>query len=616
MQDRIIAEIGHWQLEKNSDLQPSDLYIEDMFPGKDYCMLLLIFEIADGNCNYKGIEAETVGKGSASFRKYAYRKGSARGGDVTLTTKLSYPIDKKWDNIKTAQLKKLSSSPHQESTIFKQIEIAFIENEGDIKNQVEEYFNNASRDEKMTTGISLRIDYKGIKYLNDFELVREIILDSGQEKKYEHNGTVSRQKNAVCSVTGEVATDIYGFAAPFKYSTPDKPGVISGFFNKEKFWRNYPVSSTEALALEYGKKFVMQNLSGYFYGNEYMFVPHPVISGDREQLEIIIEMIQDAFDKSLSPEERGDSEDYVQKIIGEQENYFYLDILFYTENKTNKSISINMMLEEVLPSRFKQLFLTAPESVNEIPLFKNAIVTKKEIKDLKFSYEIIKQFSDDKFLDVVQQLFMGTSISKEFLFEKIMSLIRKNYNTTKSGKWAEYTSTSVLKAIMLINYLLELEIIQNNKNYTIMDTSKEENQKSGSFNLEGFKQFVTENGSFLDSDIKVGVFALGVAVRFLFDSQYANLKSTPFESKLHGYNLNPDLLMQVYREALNKIQQYHKFYAYIPLREILNNYFVVKSVDMKALSNNELSFYFVAGLEMGKRFKNEKSSDETSTLEN
>lgn len=142
-----------------------------------------------------------------------------------------------------------------------------------------------------------------------------------------------------------------------------------------------------------------------------------------------------------------------------------------------------------------------------------------------------------------------------------------------------------------------------------MDTTTNE-KKTGRFNLDGFNEFVKANQSFLDSDIKVGVFAVGVLVRFLFDIQHANLRNTPFENKLRGYKLNPELLIQVYTEALDKIQKYQKnFYVYSDLRDIVNNYFVVKQQDMNIMSNNELSFYFVAGLEMGKKFKNAKEEN-------
>jgi len=618
MQDKAIAQIGHWQLEKNRDLDPVDLYIENMFPGKDYQMLLLVFEITSDNgeltCAYKGIDIEKVKKDSASYRKYAYRKGSARGGDVTITTKLSNPADKKLQNIKEAQLKKLTSSKHPDSGIFKLIEAEFVKNETTIAADVEGYFKNASKEDQTSTGISTRIHKERDLYLNDFELVRNILLDSGSEKKYDHNGTQSRTNNSVCSVTSSVADDIYGFAAPFKYSSPDKPGFISGFFNKEKFWRNYPVSSKEALALEYGKKYIKQHLTGYFYGHEFLFVPHPIIRSKNNELEMIVELLKDAFatarEKKISKEERSDAEEYVQKIIAQQENYFYLDMLFYKEDKKTEAISIEMMLEEVLPSRFHKLFVEVPDMVSRNPLFKNAIVIKKVEQDLKFSFGIVSDIFGDKFLDIVQRIFVGKPISKAFLFERIIGVIRKNYNESHTqDKWTEPAGWTVLKAIILINYLQELKIIENNKNYKYMDTIVTE-KKTSRFNLDGFNQFVKENESFLDSDIKVGIFAVGVMVRFLFDIQHANLSNTPFENKLRGYKLNPELLMQVYTEALDKIQKYQKnFYVYGDLRDLISHYFVTKKQELVSLSNNELSFYFVAGLEMGRKFKNEKEEN-------
>ena len=625
MNDRSISEIGHWQLEQKSFLDPVDLYIENLFPGKDYQVLLMVFEIIDNKgelqCQYRGIDIEKVRKDSSSYRKYAYRKGSARGGDVTFTTKLGNPPDKKLNNIKEAQFKKLTHGKHLEAQLFKLVEAEFLLNEQRIAWQIADYFNNATQEERTTTGISLRIHREKELYLYDFETVRNTILNSGSEKKYEHNGTISRTADVVCSVTGEKADEVYGFAAPFKYSTPDKPGFISGFFNKEKFWRNYPVSSKEALALEYGEKYIRQHLTGYFYGYEFLFVPRTVLQNDREKLETIVELLKSAFSDARkikeSSEERADSEEHVQKIIAQQDNFFYVDMLFFSEDKMSKAISIKMMLEEVLPSRFNELFSRVPNAVNRIPLFRNAIIKGKEQQDLKFSFGIIKEFFDDKFLEVVQNIFLGRPISKDFMFEKIMNVIRKNYNEAHTReKTTKSTRRSILEAIMLINYLQELKITQNNINYNFMntmDTVKDE-QKNSRFNLDEFNRFVINNRSFLDSDIKIGIFAVGILVRFVFDIQYRNLSSTPFESKLRGYNLNSEHLMQVYLEALDKIQKYLKNNkAYSELREIINNYFTIKKQDMISMSNNELSFYFVAGLEMGSRFKKEKIEENTES---
>ncbi len=92
MQDKAIAAIGEWQLEENKNLEPVDFYIENMFSGKDYQMLLIVFEVKVQNgeliSKYKGIDSEKVSCDKIDFRKYAYRNGSPKGGDITFSTKL------------------------------------------------------------------------------------------------------------------------------------------------------------------------------------------------------------------------------------------------------------------------------------------------------------------------------------------------------------------------------------------------------------------------------------------------------------------------------------------------------------------------------------------------
>jgi len=91
-------------------------------------------------------------------------------------------------------------------------------------------------------------------------------------------------------------------------------------------------------------------------------------------------------------------------------------------------------------------------------------------------------------------------------------------------------------------------------------------------------------------------------------------KSTPFEKKFRGYNLNATLLKKLYLDAKHKISQYIKsggFYTYSNLREdIINPYFISNEYKMKELSDDEISFYFVAGLEFANKFKNKNSKED------
>jgi len=619
MQDKSIAAIGEWQLEKmkleNTELV--DMYIENMFPDKDYQMLLIVFKITEIHnvlhCEYKGIDIEKVSAENNNYRKYAYRKGSSRGGDVTFSTKISLPIDKKIKSIKETTFKniiKFKSKETHDKGIFELLYNCFNEDNLEIERDIVEILNGYSKDDLMSTGLSFKVIKFDVDYfLRDFDIIRENIIASASITNYTHTGTESKSKNKLCSVSGVKSQEVYGFAAPFKFSSPDKLGFISGFFNKKLNWRNYPISKDETLVLELGRKYAQQYLTSYFYGNEYMIIPHPIIKTNQDDLEKIINLLKTAFEneKQAKKEKKQKAEDRVQKIIANEKNYFNIDIVFFKVDKKTGAISINLMLEEILPSRFRELFIDVPEKINQNKLFKNAIIIKKEVQNLTFSFQIIKNFFSNSFLDVVKKIFIGNQISVDFVFENFIYVVQKNYNAAKTTEgWVEPTNWTIIKAIMLINYLQELRIIDCNQNYKYMEIENTQ-KKESSFKLDTFNEFVNENSNFLDCDIKVGVFSIGVLTRFLFDIQSVNLNNTPFENKLRGYKLSPELLMQVYTEALDKIQKYQKnFYVYTELREIINRYFVLKTQELKKMTNNEISFYFVAGLEMGRKFKREK----------
>lgn len=620
MQDKAIAAIGEWQLEENKNLEPVDLYIENMFPGKDYQMLLLVFEIAKDNdnlnCEYKGFDIEKVSAEKEDYRKYAFRNGtSARAGDVTISTRLTV---KKLKNIKELQFKKILNQKNFDSDVelFKIIHECFIANYIIIEGQIKECLSQLPKG--LSSGISLKIQNVSEMYLGDFDIIKHIIIQEFSRSKIENNGTVSESAEKECSVSGVKQNKIYGFAAPFPYSSPDKGGFISGFFNKKMNWRNYPISEEEALKLELGGRYISNNLTGYFYGHEYLIVPNPIIKTDNRKLERIVNLLKTAFqdEKKVSPETKKRAEEHVLKLIGKEgENYFNVDIAFY--KTVQSSMKINLMLEEILPSRFRQLFIDIPKKVNKNKLFKNAIYSKQDgFIDLKFSFQIVKDFFNNHFLITVNKFFSEETLSKDFLFGHFMLLIQKNFNKSKGQDgYVEKTELTVKKALMLISYLQKLKIINYNQNYIYMEPEVTLTNTSR-FNPEAFHTFVKENTNFLDSDIKVGIFSVGVFVKYLCDIQAYHLqtKTPPFENKLRGYKLSPEHLTNVYLDALDKAKKYQKDYSvYSDLRDIVGNYYMKNAQVLRNktnkdyLTNNELSFYFVAGLEMGKQFKREKT---------
>ncbi len=625
MQDKALAAIGQLILERENVQDPVDIYIQKPFPGKDWQAVLLVFDLQenDGQWDavYKGMDIEKVRSEGNNYRKYAYRQGTGRGGDVTLTTKLSFTDPKKTKENKEAIEKKLNAILNQvfdrilkfenefpeEAAILKAVKKEMLAKRELLEKELLEFYTALDKETAKYSVLSVKFLINGNeKYLRDFEIVKKTLLDYVvKDWYYKKSIGTSKTKDKICSVTGEEEDEIYGLAAPFTFSTIDKPGFIAGFFKPENNWKNYPVSARAATWLDMGKQYVLENLSSSFYKQPYLIIPHPVLPTEKKDLSKIIRLIRTVFIEEAKKKRKERAEERIFKLLAEEKNYFTVDLLFY--KKQNQAFRIRMFIEEILPTRFRILFIDVPEKINAKRIYKNAIrIKKNERKDLKFSYEIIKDFFEDKFLDAVNKLFTGQKFDKEFVFQKIIFPLRKilnNPNTSRNEKYKQ-----VLRALMLLDYLQQLNLIPYDKNYTFMEPNII--SSSSRFDREKFFEFVKENPGFLDSDLKIGLFALGILVRFLFDLQQANLGNTPFENKLHGYKLNPELLERIYTEALDKIQKYTGFYAYGDLREIIAKYFVPHVHEMKKLSNSELSFYFVAGLELGNQFK--RPTDENS----
>jgi len=624
MQDKAFVQIGKLVLKEMGNKEPYELFIQNMFPEKaNYKMIVAVFEVNTEDdqliCAFKNIDPQNVS--IQNYQKYAYRKGSARGGDITFTTKFG-DIEKKFRTLVDNQFKTLlnrlsRTSLSLEQKIFDSIYQYLIvkENFEKVKKELTDFYNSLPKEDKTTSGFSLLFILDGEeKYLSDFEIIRQIVTSSGTEEKSEKYNIKSEGVNAICSICLGKKPILHGFASPFKYATVDKPGMVSGFFRQVNNWKNYPICTDCSLEFELGRMYVANNLSGYFYGKAYHAIPKTILSKDIKSLDRARIRLKELYDNIKDGQKIKAKEDSLQKMIAMEEDYFNLNLLFYEENPTTKAIKIKLMLEEILPSRFRKLFVDVPEKINSHKLYKGAITIKKEKFDLLFNFGILKTFFEEDFYDLIQKVFMLQQISKEALYAKFMEVIRKNYNRLQtSDGYIEMTNLTLRKAHLTISYFQELGLINHDSNFILMDNI-EQTEKKSAFDVEKLKQFVIENKGFLDSDYKVGIFSVGALVRLLLNIQQVNLGNTPFEKKLRGYNLSAELLKNIYTEALNKISQYQGFYAYSNLREFIDQYFILNVHKIHKISNNELSFYFVAGLEFGNQFKNiEKIKEELQT---
>lgn len=132
-----------------------------------------------------------------------------------------------------------------------------------------------------------------------------------------------------------------------------------------------------------------------------------------------------------------------------------------------------------------------------------------------------------------------------------------------------------------------------------LEKKEEIQQKSDAL----FKEFA----NFFDSEAKKAIFLEGVLAQFLLNIQYQERKATPFRVKLKGLKLNEKEIKTLLPEIQNKLEEYGKNY-YRTMESIISNYFVSAGNKWK-LTNYEISFYFVLGMNLSNKFKSKKEEE-------
>lgn len=137
----------------------------------------------------------------------------------------------------------------------------------------------------------------------------------------------------------------------------------------------------------------------------------------------------------------------------------------------------------------------------------------------------------------------------------------------------------------------------------ITEEEKEEITKKVSFDFSKLETFISENKNFIKQDASAGIFSLGVLVHLVFSMQQANIGNTPFEKKLKGLQITAKDTERIFREAVEKINQYSFQNTYKELREFIAEKLIRNKMEIEKMSNQEISFNFVCGLELGRKFK-------------
>ncbi|AKB77329.1 CRISPR-associated protein, Csh1 family [Methanosarcina horonobensis HB-1 = JCM 15518] len=614
-----MKEIGEYALEKeNKDLNDFvSILVENPASNETYKHVFCIKLVSCQNSfEFKEIEHQEYSK--EKIVKYLYKRGSSNGPDITPTARVT-EIKKTFSN----KIIGWFSKPLKEAKpILDGEEVQFLEllgkcikeNEEIILSELEPKVN--SIDAKENSILTLVLEENDfVRYVGDFEVFRKILKNNGASKFYSKYDIISKDDDKVCSVC-KTYKEVYGFVTPYEFYTVDKRGFVSGGFDQSKAWRNNPVCLECALKITAGKEYIEKYMSFGFYGFNFLLIPKLLNKSTSEEIFDIFEKFNEkkfAFNKEYKNFLQANENDILE-ILSEADDYLNFNFQFY--EKSNSAYRILLYIEDVLPSRLRELF-NSKEIVDKKKLFRNYSSVDTETKSIQFTLGNVRWFFpntlDDPnlnkyFLEITNGIFTGAPIDYNFLLKYIMQRIRKDF---RNGNPTRY---SLFLGFQLLDFLNQLHLLGNytggkyvnSKNLSVLLNGTVPGEKHGY--EERTNVIFSEFENFFDTDAKKAVFLEGTLVQYLLNIQKFQRGSTPFRTKLRGLNLDERYVKRIFPEIINKLEEYDANY-YKELETLIAKYMIQSGTDWK-MSNDEISFYFVLGMNLSNLLKSPKSEVE------
>jgi len=548
--------------------------------------------------------------------RYLYRKGSSRGTDVTPIALITKP-ERTFPNKIMNWLNRDYSNPlfelaPDEVTFLNAIKETIEENRESILDEIGRKVNGLTSKEKAVLSLKFLRETESL-YLGDLSLFKKIFRIEALAQFSSSNGVKSVSANKLCSICTEKSDEVYGFVAPWAFYTVDKPGFVTGGgFNQAEAWRCNPICRRCALQLMEGKTWLDYYSTFKFYGLQYLLIPRPLLPGVE-----VYNIVEKYYEKSKGKTETlklsaryskllDAREREVLKELGDQ-NAFNCDILVF--EKLNNAFRILSLIEGVFPSRLKELFDAKNRTEEKLRSGFNVLFTDQTTKaQFEFNFGSFWYFFGKEkyepdmsgyFLDLVGRIFQGQKVSYPLILWGVMEKIRNIFG--KNYKEKHPTREATLKAWASLIYLQELGIlneysssVHNELNEGMICLDADEKVKVA-------EEFFGKYPEFFDTDDKKATFLVGSLCQLVMNIQWNDGKRPPpFMAKLQGLRLDQKRVQSLLPEVENKFREYEKTY-YRGLERLASEYFV-KAKPIWKMSRDEVSFYFVTGMNLSCMF--------------
>lgn len=554
-------------------------------------VLVIIFEKTDGRFKYKHVEVEPTSK--EKVKKYLYRRKSSGGADFTPTARIT-DIRKTFHN----KIEGWFNQEAQPGPLTQGLQEAIQQSRDDILKDLvakwEEVKTSISRGQSGIITIGIETNSK-LSYIGDYEVFRGMLIRS-VKRGYEK----IRKETHICAICGETKEEVYGDALSdkFKFYTLDKFGYIAGGFKKMDAWKNAPICLECSLKIEEGKTFLVEHLEFRLGGQRYFLIPKFILGVDEAKDEIINffevatrrqEVLQSKVLKNLS----GDENDILQ-ILARLKDILVYNFMFFEYQKGSSTVHrINLLVEDVLPSRISDLFDAKIKAESCQFLQDTQIKMGEQYENIEFRFSNLTRRppnnipslipSRKNFLEVIDKTFRGVSLDKYLLFSWFMTTIRGIF--VKEG----YLKPWVLWAFVSLLFFEELGVLP-------AETSLREGGDFMAELGEKAEKFFSSNRGTFSSSAHKALFLLGVLTQKLLNIQYRERNATPFRKNLKGLRMRESDFQGLLPRIQSKLEEYDKNY-YRKLEELISEYLIQAGRGWQ-MTTDEMNFYFVLGMNL------------------
>lgn len=567
-----VKEIGDIVLKREIQ-DPIEILLEDPNYDKKYQnVFCLTFEFKDGKYKYKGIEREEYD--TSKMKRYLYRSGNPNGPNFSPSTKVT-EIEKTFKNKILAWFKDVLS---QKRLKLAQHNLEFLNNlyselKNNEENIISEYKSLSQEIPKKAGGIFLTLKFreeKKIEYPGDKEIFINLLRDL---VKLKEGGAGVKGQCSICLEEKEVSLGdgIYTFF------TIDKPGFITGGFKEKEAWKNFPLCESCRRSLEKGKEYIEKELTFKMVNISYQLIPKFLI-GKEFIKEDILNFFFDA------PKLINLKKDQTKRYIGEQEEILEylanfednLTLNFLFLEKKQSAEKILALIEDVFPSRLRKIFdakLKVDKVFDEEFTFRNLWTFFSKSDPEKRNFDLVNYF-----LDLIDRILKDRPVEKSFIFNFIMRRIRTQFSRD------EYLQQTVKDALMSILFLLYLNQIQ-------MEVKELMEERF-------FDQYFSKFSPAFDHPLKKGLFLLGALTQSLLNVQYSQRGSDPFRKQLKSLKMEEKDFKGLLPKVVNKLKEYDSFDKGKQKLAEEASYYLLLAGEKWNLSNDELNFYFVSGMNL------------------